>query len=263
MTPWFGLFGSKSGFDSLEECFEDYFKYIFAMETGLSADPKMLWRMPDVRKITLISNSDAHSPAKIGREVNVFYTELNYSSIYEAIKSGDPKKFLYTIEFFPQQGKYYYDGHRKCGISCSPLETKKYNGICPVCGRPLTIGVLSRVEELADKPEGFKPENAIPFKSLIPLKEIIADLLKVGVGTKGVEKEYKNLIEKFGSEINILLNTPVSDLKKTSLPKISEAISRLRKGEIHIDSGYDGEYGKIDIFPNEKKKKTSNQKNLF
>ena len=263
MTPWFGLFGSKSGFDSLEECFEDYSKYIFAMETGLSADPKMLWRMPDVRKVTLISNSDAHSPAKIGREVNVFDTELNYSEIIEAIKSGDLKKFLYTIEFFPQQGKYYYDGHRKCEVSCSPQETKKYNGICPVCGRPLTIGVLTRVEELADKPKGFRPENAIPFKSLIPLKEIIADLLKVGVGTKGVEKEYKNLIEKFGSEINILLNTPASDLKETSLPEISEAISRLRKGEIHIDPGYDGEHGKIDIFSNGKKKKPSGQKNLF
>jgi len=263
MTPWFGLFGSKSGFDSLEECFEDYSKYIFAMETGLSADPKMLWRMPDVRKVTLISNSDAHSPAKIGREVNVFDTELNYSEIIEAIKSGDLKKFLYTIEFFPQQGKYYYDGHRKCEVSCSPQETKKYNGICPVCGRPLTIGVLTRVEELADKPKGFRPENAIPFKSLIPLKEIIADLLKVGVGTKGVEKEYKNLIEKFGSEINILLNTPVSDLKETSLPEISEAISRLRKEQIYIEPGYDGEYGKIDIFSNGKKKKPSGQKNLF
>jgi len=263
MTPWFGLFGSKSGFDSLEECFEDYSKYIFAMETGLSADPKMLWRMPDVRKITLISNSDAHSSQKIGREVNVFDTELSYSAIIDAIKSGDPKKFLYTIEFFPQQGKYYYDGHRKCEISCSPQETKRYNGICPVCGKPLTIGVLSRVEELADKPEGFKPENAIPFKSLIPLKDIIADLLKIGVGTKGVEKEYEDLIQRFGSEFNILLNIPISDFKQANLPEISEAISRLRKQKIYVNPGYDGEYGKINIFSKGEKRKISGQKNLF
>jgi uncharacterized protein (TIGR00375 family) len=263
MTPWYSLFGSKSGFDSLEECFEDYSKYIFACETGLSADPKMLWRMPDVRKITLISNSDAHSPAKIGREVNVFDTELSYSAIVEAIKSGDPKKFLYTVEFFPEQGKYHYDGHRKCEVSCSPEETKKYNGICPVCGRPLTIGVLSRVEELADKPEGFKPENAIPFKSLVPLKDIIADLLKIGPGTKGVEKEYKDLIQKFGSEFNILLNVSISDLKQANLPEISEAISKLRKQEIYIEPGYDGEYGKINIFSKGEQRKISGQKNLF
>ena len=204
-----------------------------------------------------------NSPQKIGREVNVFDTELSYSAIYEAIKSGDPKKFLYTIDFFPEQGKYYYDGHRKCEISCSPQETKKYNGICPVCGRPLTIGVLSRVEELADQPEGFKPENAIPFKSLIPLKDIIADLLKIGVGTKGVEKKYKDLIEKFGSEFNILLNVPIPDLKQANLPEIADAISRLRKQEIYVEPGYDGEYGKINIFSKGKKRKISGQKNLF
>jgi len=233
------------------------------METGLSADPKMLWRIPDIRKITLISNSDAHSPQKIGREVNVFNTELSYSTIYEAIKSKDPKKFLYTIEFFPEQGKYYYNGHRKCEISCSPQETKKYNGICPVCGRPLTIGVLSRVEELADKPEGFVPENAIPFKSLIPLKDIIADLLKIGAGTKGVEKEYKDLIQRFGSEFNVLLNVSILDLKQANLPAIADAISRLRKQEIYVEPGYDGEYGKINIFSKGEKRKISGQKNLF
>ncbi|GAI36152.1 unnamed protein product, partial [marine sediment metagenome] len=145
LTPWFGIFGSKSGFDSIEECFEDYSKYIYAMETGLSADPVMLWRMSDGRKITLISNSDAHSLAHIGREANVFDTEISYSAIAEAIKFKDPQKFLYTIEFFPQEGKYHYDGHRICGISLSPQESKKYNNICPNCGRPLTIGVLNRV----------------------------------------------------------------------------------------------------------------------
>ena len=158
---------------------------------------------------------------------------------------------------------YYYDGHRKCEISCSPQETKKYNGICPVCGRPLTIGVLSRVEELADKPEGFKPENVIPFKSLVPLKDIIADLLKMGVGTKGVEKEYKELIQKFGSEFNILLNVPISDFKEANLLEIADAISKLRKQEIYVEPGYDGEYGKISIFSKGEKRKISGQKNLF
>ena len=263
MTPWFSLFGSRSGFDSLEECFEEYSKYIFAGETGLSANPAMLWRMSDGRRITLISNSDAHSAAKIGREANVFDAELSYSAIIEAIKSKDPQKFLYTIEFFPEEGKYHYDGHRNCEISCSPEETKKYNGICPVCGKLLTIGVLSRVEELADRPEGFKPENAIPYKSLIPLEEIIAEVLGVGVGTKGVEKEYKNLIGKFGSELGILLDVSFSDLKSETLPEISEAISRVREGKIHVEPGYDGVYGKIRIFSKGEKKKVSGQKSLF
>ena len=263
MTPWFSLFGSRSGFDSLEECFEEYSKYIYAGETGLSASPEMLWRMPDGRRITLISNSDAHSPRKIGREANVFDTELSYSSITEVIKSKDPQKFLYTIEFFPEEGRYHYDGHRNCEVSCSPKETKKYNGICPVCSKPMTIGVLSRVEELADKPEGFKPENAIPFKSLIPLEEIIAEVLGVGVGTKGVEKEYKDLIEKFGSELGILLDISIPDLKSATLPEISEAVSRVREGKVNIEPGYDGAYGKIGIFSEGEKKKVSGQKTLL
>jgi len=263
MTPWFGVFGSKSGFDSIEECFEDYSKYIFALETGLSADPKMVWRIPDGQKVSLISNSDAHSCAKIGREANVFDVEMSYSSITEAIKQRDPQKFLYTIEFFPEEGKYYYDGHRNCEINCSPEETRKYNGICPVCGKPLTIGVLSRVEELADRPEGFKPENAISFKSLIPLEEIIAEVLGVGVGTKGVEKEYRDLIEKFGSELGILLDVSISDLKSATLPEISEGISRVREGKVNIEPGYDGAYGKIRIFSEGEKKKVSGQKTLL
>jgi len=189
MTPWFSLFGSRSGFDSVEECFEDYSKYIYAGETGLSASPAMLWRMPDGRRLTLISNSDAHSPAKLGRETNVFDIELSYPAIIETIKSKNPQKFLYTIEFFPQEGKYHYDGHRACNVRTSPEETKKYNNICPNCGRPLTIGVLNRVNFLADREDGFKPEGAIPFKSLVPLQEIIAEVLGVLPGAKQVEKE--------------------------------------------------------------------------
>ncbi len=263
MTPWFAVFGSKSGFNSIEECFDDYSKYIFAGETGLSADPKMLWRMPDGRKITLISNSDSHSPQKIGREANVFDTEINYPAIISAIKSKDPQKFLYTIEFFPEEGKYHFDGHRLCEICLSPQETKKYNGICPVCGKSLTVGVLNRVEELADREEGFIPERNIPFKSLVPLKEIIADVLNCSVGTKEVEKEYKNLIEKFGSEFNVLLEASSEDLKKNTLPEIGEGIIRVREGKIQIEPGYDGVYGKIRIFSKKEEKRQLRQKTLF
>jgi uncharacterized protein (TIGR00375 family) len=262
-TPWFSLFGSKSGFDSIEECFEDYSKYIFAGETGLSSDPAMNWRLSALDKITLISNSDSHSPAKIGREANVFNTEINYHAITGAIKEKDPKKFLYTIEFYPEEGKYHFDGHRNCNIRSSPRETKKYNGICPVCGKPLVIGVLNRVEELADRPDGFKPEGAIPFKSLVPLEEIIADVLGLGTGTKQVEKEYKNLIEKLGSEFNVLLDSSKEKLASTTLPEIAEGIVRVREGRVIKEPGYDGVYGKIKIFSQGEEKDLIKQKTLF
>ena len=180
MTPYFGVFGSMSGFDSLEEAFGENAKHIYAMETGLSASPDMLWKIPDGRKMTLISNSDAHSPTKLGREVNVFDTELSYSAIRDAIIKKDKSKFLYTIEFFPQEGKYYYDGHRLCNVSMSPGQRKKVEGICPKCGRKLTVGVLSRVDELADRKDGFVPPDAIPYKSLVPLREIIAEAIGIG-----------------------------------------------------------------------------------
>jgi len=263
MTPWFSLFGSKSGFNSLEECFDEYSKYIFAGETGLSANPLMLWRIPDGRKVALISNSDAHSPQKIGREANVFDTGLSYSAISEAIKTKDPKRFLYTIEFFPEEGKYHYDGHRICGISLSPAESKKYNNICPNCGRPLTIGVLNRVEQLSDREEGFKPENVIPFKSLVPLTEIIADALGTLVGTKQGEEEYKNLIEKFGNEFEILIDVSRSELETVTLPEIAEGIIRVREGKVYIEPGYDGIYRKIRIFSKGEQKTLSKQGTLF
>ena len=261
-TPFFSIFGSRSGFDSIEECFEDYSKYIYAGETGLSSSPDMNWRLSALDKITLISNSDAHSPAKLGREANVFDTELNYQSIIETIKSKNPQKFLYTIEFFPEEGKYHYDGHRMCGISLSPAESKKYNNICPNCGRPLTIGVLNRVEQLADRPEGFKPENAIPFKSLVPLAEIIADTLGQGVGTIGVDKEYKNLIEKFGNEFSVLIDVPRPELEVVTSPEIAEGIIRVREGKVNITPGYDGVYGKIRIFSRGEQKTLSGQGTL-
>ena len=263
MTPWFSLFGSRSGFDSLEECFEEYSRYIYAGETGLSADPAMLWRIPDGRRITLISNSDAHSPQKIGREANVFNTELNYFSIIEAIRRKDPKRFLYTIEFYPEEGKYHYDGHRLCHISLSPYETKKYNGICPRCGKPLTVGVLNRVEQLADRPVGFHPKGAIPFKSLIPLAEIIAEVFGVGPETIQVEKEYKKLIKRFGSEFNVLLKAKREDLEKITLPELAEGIIRAREGQVIREPGYDGVYGKIRVFSEEERKRFSSEQGVL
>ncbi len=262
-TPWFSVFGSRSGFDSLEECFDEYTKYIYAGETGLSSDPAMNWRLSALDKITLISNSDAHSLPKLGREANVFDTEVSYPAIADAIKKKDPSRFLYTIEFFPQEGKYHYDGHRLCQISLSPKESKKYNNICPNCGRPLTIGVLNRVEELADRPEGFTPKNAIPFKNLIPLEEIIAEALGTLPGTKQGQEEYKNLIEKFGSEFGVLLDTPLNNLENTTLPEIAEGILRVREGKVHIEPGYDGVFGKISIFTQDEEKILSRQKTLF
>ena len=267
-TPWFSIFGSRSGFNSIEECFGEYSKYIYAIETGLSSDPEMNWRLSALDKITLISCSDAHSPSKIGREANVFDTELSYPAIIEAIKSKNPQKFLYTIEFFPQEGKYHYDGHRLCGISLSPQESKKSGNICPNCGRPLTIGVLNRVEELADRPafdksSAGKPEGAIPFKSLVPLEEIIADALGVMPGTKQVEVEYRNLIDKFGTEFNILIDILREELKRVTLPEIAEGIVRVREGKVFIEPGYDGVYGKIRIFSKGEQKTVSKQGTLF
>jgi uncharacterized protein (TIGR00375 family) len=219
-TPWFSIFGSKSGFDSIEECFEDYSKFIFAIETGLSSDPAMNWRLSALDRVTLISNSDSHSAKKIGREANVFDTNLSYFSIVNAIKNKNNKEFLYTIEFFPEEGKYHYDGHRLCGISMSPKESKKHNNVCPVCGKSLVIGVLNRVDELADRPEGFVPQNHIPYKSLVPLEEIIADALGVLPASKQVMFYYKKLIDVFGSEFNVLLDEKIEEIKHVSTTKI-------------------------------------------
>jgi len=263
MTPWFGVFGSKSGFDSIEECFKEYSKYIYAIETGLSADPKMLWRIPAGQKLTLISNSDAHSPQKLGREANVFDTELSYPSIAEALITKDPKKFLYTIEFYPEEGKYHLDGHRNCDVVLSPKETKKYGGICPVCGKSLTVGVLSRIEELADKKEGFISPNHIPFKSLVPLNEIISDVIGVGTASKAVEIEYNNLINKIGSEFEILLNTEESVLRKATSLEIADGIIKVREGKVFKSPGYDGVFGKISVSSKEKAKPSTNQRTLF
>lgn len=262
-TPWFGIFGSKFGFDSIEECFENYSEHVFSVETGLSSDPPMNWRLSALDNITLISNSDAHSPNKIGREANVFNTNLSYLGIKDAIKSKDPKKFLYTIEFYPQEGKYYYDGHRKCGISLSPTKVREYSDICPVCGKPLTAGVLSRIEKLADRPESSSPKGVIPFKSLIPLKELISECLGIGVGAKGVEKEYLKLIKNLENEFHILLNASFGDIENVVSSNIAEAIIRARNGKVFIEPGYDGVFGKIGIFSKTEKEDLLKQKTLF
>ncbi|MDD4664323.1 MAG: endonuclease Q family protein [Caldisericia bacterium] len=266
-TPWFAIFGSKSGFNSIEECFEDYTKHIYAVETGLSSDPAMNWRLSQLDRITLISNSDAHSPQKIGREANVFETEISYQGIFDAIKTKNPKKFLYTIEFFPEEGKYHYDGHKVCDLVLSPQESKKYNNICPRCAKPLTIGVLNRVEELADRTEGYRPSNAIPFKSLIPLEEIIAESVGTSTVSKMVQKQYDNLIENFGTEFGILLDRKKEELEKISSPEIADGIIKVREGKVQIEPGYDGVYGKINIFSKSKisvsGRKFVSQKTLF
>jgi uncharacterized protein (TIGR00375 family) len=262
-TPWFSVFGSKSGFDSLEECFEDYAKYVFAIETGLSSSPDMNWRLSGLDRLSLVSNSDSHSLQKIGREANVFDTELTYASIVGAIKEKSRQKFLYTVEFFPEEGKYHYDGHRVCQVSSSPQETRKNNGLCPVCAKPLTIGVLSRVEELADRPEGIKPSNAIPFKSLVPLEEIIADALGVLPGAKQVREEYQVLLGQLGSELRVLLEVPPSELSTAALPEIAEGILRVREGKVSLVPGFDGVYGQVRIFQSGEQKVLSKQKALF
>ncbi len=250
MTPWFGVFGSKSGFDSLEECFGDYAKYIYAIETGLSADPAMLWRLPDGQRVALLSNSDAHSPEKIGREVNVFDIEPSYQNIVEAIKTKDANKFLYTIEFFPEEGKYHLDGHRSCNVSLSPQESLKTNGLCPKCGAALTIGVLNRIQELATEPEGYKPEGAIPYKSLVPLQEVIADVLGVMVANSAVRAEYAKLVKAFGSEFSVLLGPSLSDLEAATTPEMAQGIINAREGKVELIAGYDGVFGHVSVGAN-------------
>ncbi len=262
-TPWFSIFGSKSGFDCIEECFEELSPYIYAIETGLSSDPLMNRRISKLDKIMLISNSDAHSPPKLGREANCFNAELNYKGIFEAIKNKDKDKFLYTIEFFPEEGKYHFDGHRLCDVRLSPQESKKYNNVCPRCANPLTLGVLNRVERLADRTEGFVPANSIPYKSLIPLEEIIAEALSQTTGTKEVLKEYQNLIENFQNELAVLMDVPENGLQSATLPEIAQGIIKMRKGEIYIEPGYDGVFGKIKIFSKEERKESVPQKTLF
>ncbi len=248
-TPWFALLGSKSGFDSVEECFADLSEHVFALETGLSSDPPMNWRVSSLDRYTLVSNSDAHSPRKLGREANRLDTDLTYDALFDAIRSGDPQRFLGTVEFFPEEGKYHYDGHRKCGVRWKPAETRAHNGLCPVCGKPVTVGVLHRVEALADRPEGAVKPNALPYHSLIPLPEVLAEFLGVRSATgKRVQREYERLLAALGPEFAILLDLPLEDIARASGPRLAEGIGRMRRGEVLVEPGYDGEFGVIRVF---------------
>jgi len=254
-TPWFSIFGSKSGFDSVEECFQDQTKHIHALETGLSSDPAMNWRLSKLDKYALISNSDSHShwPWRIGRECNIFeLKKLTYNEIINVLKTK--QNFVETIEFWPHEGKYHYDGHRNCNIVMNPKQAIKNKNICPVCGRPLTIGVLHRVEELADREDGFKPKGAVPFRNLIPLSELIAGVLQSGVSSQKVWAEYNKLIKEFGNEFNVLLDAEKEELTKITYEKIVDVIIKNRKQKIEVIPGYDGVYGK-PIFNESQKQK--------
>ena len=256
-TPWFSIFGAFSGFNSVDDCYEDMTKHIHALETGLSSDPPMNWRLSALDKYVLVSNSDSHSfwPWRIGREANVFELErITYYEIIDAIRTKDKNRFKFTIEVNPAYGKYHWSGHRKCGVSLPPKEAIKLGNICPVCRRRLTKGVEQRVEELADRPEGFKPENAIGFMHLLPLSEIIASVL--GYESPSVRKVwevYNSLIARFGNEYSVLIDASFEELCKVAQPKIAEAIVRVREGRVKIVPGYDGVYGQIIFFEEERR----------
>lgn len=263
-TPWFSVFGSKSGFNSIEECFGEYTKDIYAYETGLSSDPEMNWRLSALDKLTLLSNSDAHSLPNIAREANVFdLNDATYKEIYEAIKNKDTKKIIETIEFYPEEGMYHYDGHRDCGVSFTPSQSKKYKYICPACKKPLIIGVMNRVEELADRIKGFRPKNSPGFKKLVELDKIIAEALSIkSRHSQKVKTEYNNLIKQLGTEIDILTTISLKDIKAASASMIAEGIKRVREGDLIIKPGFDGQYGTVKIFKDEEISKTK-QKSLF
>ena len=247
-TPWFSIFGSKSGFDSIAECFGEYADKIYAIETGLSSDPPMNWRLSALDKITLVSNSDAHSLPNLGREANVFDWETpSYDEFYNTLKNQDKSKFKYTIEFFPEEGKYHLDGHAACKVVMEPEETKKNKGLCPGCKKPMTIGVLNRVAEIADRKKG-ELDAHIPYKSLVPLQEIIGEAFGNGKNSKKVQEEYFRIIKKAGNEFAALLDLSIEELQKITEPSIAEAIKRVREGKLFIEPGYDGIYGKARIY---------------
>lgn len=263
-TPHFSVFGANSGFDSLEEAFGENAKYIDAMETGLSSDPMMNWRISRHHNIAFVSNSDAHSAEKIGREANIFSTGLTYPAIVKALRENDIKAFESTIEFFPQEGKYHADGHLTCEVCMTPSETIEQNFLCPKCQKKVTVGVLHRVHALADLPEGAKPEKFRPFRYIIPLPEIIAEVLDQGVSTKAVKKTYQEMIGSLGNEFHILLDAKISEIEKKSSILFARAIERVRQGKVSLNPGYDGKFGTIKIFePDERKNFTRQQLTIF
>ena len=262
-TPWFSMLGSKSGYDTVEECFEDLTSHIFAVETGLSSDPPMNERVSMLDKYTLVSNSDAHSPPKLAREANLFDTDLSYHGFFEALKTGDPNAFLGTVEFFPEEGKYHHDGHRKCGISWDPKVTLQHDGFCSVCGKPVTVGVLNRIEMLADRDPGEGRTRPHTFESLIPLPEVLSEVHGVGPNSKRVQTAFQELLEKLGSELAILREVPLEDIEQAGGSLLAEGIRRMRAGEVNPIAGFDGEYGIIKLFEDHERAAFSQQMALF
>ncbi|MBF0261301.1 MAG: UvrD-helicase domain-containing protein [Magnetococcales bacterium] len=251
-TPWFSALGSKSGFDSIQACYDDLADHIFAVETGLSSDPPMNWRIASLDRYRLVSNSDAHSPSKVAREATVFTSAMDYFAMLHALKTGDG--YAGTVEFFPEEGKYHLDGHRDCRVCLDPVETKRLNGLCPVCGKGVTVGVLNRVEELAVRPEGGeRPATAAPFISMIPLPEIIAEVEGMGVTSNRVNRAYDELLRRLGPELSILEEVPVEEIRTHGSVRLAEAIARVRRGEVIRAGGYDGEFGVIRVFSEEKR----------
>ncbi len=260
-TPWFSMFGSKSGYDSVKECFRDLADHIFALETGLSSDPEMNWRLSMLDKYTLVSNSDAHSPQKLGREANLFDTGRSYYGMFDALKTK--RGFLGTYEFFPEEGKYHMDGHRKCDVCFEPEESIKHKNICPKCGQPLTIGVLHRVTELSDRTQPQRPEGAADFHYIIPLPEILAEIKNVSPSSKAVNQSFQQTISSFGNEFALLKEAPVEDIEKKAGFVVAEAIRRMRMRQVDPQGGYDGEYGVIKIFKDGELAQLTGQMNLF
>ena len=245
-TPHFSVLGAKSGFDSVEECFEELTPYVHALETGLSSDPAMNWRISKLDRYQLISNSDAHSPSKLGREANLLDIDCSYEGLYQAIQTG--KGLEGTVEFFPEEGKYHFDGHRKCGVSLSPVEAERLGGICPVCGKKLTMGVDHRVEQLADREEGFVKKDGKKYESLVPLPEVVAACMGYSTASKKVQGCFEQMMQTLGTEFDILRNVPAEDIKSCAGERIAEGIENVRTGNVKRIPGYDGEYGKIQLF---------------
>ena len=245
-TPHFSVLGAKSGFDSVEECFEELAPYIHALETGLSSDPAMNWRISKLDRYQLVSNSDAHSPSKLGREANLLDIDCSYEGLYRAIQTGEGLEG--TVEFFPEEGKYHFDGHRKCGVSLSPVEAERLGGICPVCGKKLTMGVDHRVEQLADRAEGFVKKDGKKYESLVPLPEVISTCMGYSAASKKVQGCFEQMIQTLGTEFDILRNVPSEDIKSCAGERIAEGIENVRTGNVKRIPGYDGEYGKIELF---------------
>ena len=245
-TPHFSVLGAKSGFDSVEECFEELTPYVHALETGLSSDPAMNWRISKLDRYQLVSNSDAHSPSKLGREANLLDIDCSYEGLYRAIQTGEGLEG--TVEFFPEEGKYHFDGHRKCGVSLSPVEAERFGGICPVCGKKLTMGVDHRVEQLADRAEGFVKKDGKKYESLVPLPEVISACMGYSTASKKVQGCFEQMIQTLGTEFDILRNVPSEDIKSCAGERIAEGIENVRIGNVKRIPGYDGEYGKIELF---------------